>query len=42
MTLNNYFAHWLKEVDIRRYRDDIRILLTKMEPSIFTDTQTCS
>ena len=24
--VNNFFAHWLKEVDIKRYPDDIRIL----------------
>ena len=25
---NNFFACWLKEIDIRRYRDDVRILPT--------------
>ena len=26
--VNNLFAHWLKEVDIKRYPDDVRILPT--------------
>ena len=26
--VNKFFAHWLKEVDIKRYPDDIRILPT--------------
>ena len=26
VTVNNFFACWLKEVDIRRYPDDVRIL----------------
>ena len=26
--VNNFFAHWLKEVDIKRYPDDICILPT--------------
>ena len=26
--VNNFFTHWLKEVDIKRYPDDIRILPT--------------
>ena len=26
ITVNNFFAHWLKEVDIKRCTDDIRIL----------------
>ena len=28
ITVNNFFAHWLKEVDIKRYPDDIPILPT--------------
>ena len=28
VTVNNFFACWLKEIDIRRYRDDVRILPT--------------
>ena len=27
ITINNFFAHWLKEVDIKRYPDNIRTLL---------------
>ena len=26
--VNNFFACWLKEIDIRRYPDDVRILPT--------------
>ena len=29
ITVNNSFAHWLKEVDIKIYGDDIPILLLK-------------
>ena len=28
VTVNNFFARWLKEIDIRRYPDDARILPT--------------
>ena len=28
MTLNNFFVHFIKEIDIRRYDDDIRMLPT--------------
>ena len=28
ITVNNFFAHWLKEVNIKCYPDDIRILPT--------------
>ena len=28
LMLNNFFARWLKEIDIRRYPDDVRILPT--------------
>ena len=28
MTLNNFFVHFVKEIDIRRYDDDIRMLPT--------------
>ena len=27
ITVNNFFAHWIKELDIKRYGDDIPILL---------------
>ena len=26
IAVNNFFAHWLKEVDIKRYDDDSKIL----------------
>ena len=26
MTVNNFFAHWIKEIDIKRYGDEIPIL----------------
>ena len=26
MTVNNFFYHWLKEIDNKRYPDDVRIL----------------
>ena len=26
ITVNNFFAHWIKEIDIKRYCDDISIL----------------
>ena len=26
ITINNFFAHWIKEIDIKRYADDIPIL----------------
>ena len=26
--VNNFFAYWIKEVDIKRYRDDLQILPT--------------
>ena len=30
ITVNNFFKHWIKEIDIKRYGDDIPILsLTK-------------
>ena len=28
VTVNNFFAHWLKETDITHYPDDVRILPT--------------
>ena len=34
-TVNNFFAHWLKEVDIKRYPDDIRILPTNNTVDIY-------
>ena len=26
MTINNFFAHWIKEIDIKQYGDEISIL----------------
>ena len=26
MTVNNFFAHWIREIDIKRYGDKIPIL----------------
>ena len=28
ITVNNFFGHWITDIDIRRYPDDTRILLT--------------
>ena len=28
ITVNNFFCHWLKEINARRYPDDLRILPT--------------
>ena len=33
--VNNFFAHWLKEVNIKRYPDDIRILPTNYTVDIY-------
>ena len=35
ITVNNFFAHWPKEVDIKRYPDDIRILPTNNTVDIY-------
>ena len=35
ITVNNFFAHWLKEVNIKRYPDDIRILPTNNTVDIY-------
>lgn len=35
MTVNSFFAHWLKEIDIRRYGGDICILPTNRTVDIF-------
>ena len=26
ITMNNFFAHWIKEIDTKRYGDDLQIL----------------
>ena len=28
ITVNNFFCHWIKEIDTRRYPDEVRILPT--------------
>ena len=28
ITVNNFFCHWLKEINARRYPDDLRVLPT--------------
>ena len=35
ITVNNFFAHWLKEVDVKLYPDDIRILPTNNTVDIY-------
>ena len=35
VTVNNFFARCLKEIDIRRYPDDVRILLTNNTVEVF-------
>ena len=35
ITVNNFFAHWLKEVDIKRYPGDIHILPTNNTVGIY-------
>ena len=33
--VNNFFVHWLKEIDIRRYADDVRILPTNNTVKVY-------
>ena len=33
--VNNSFVHWLKEIDIRRYPDDVRILPTNNTVKVY-------
>ena len=35
ITVNNFFCHWLKEIDARRYPDDVRILPTNNTVKIY-------
>ena len=35
LMLNNFFARWLKEIDIRRYPDDVRILPTNNTVEVY-------
>ena len=38
-TVNNFFAHWPKEVDIKRYPNDTRILPTNNIVDIYRDLE---
>ena len=38
ITVNNFFCHWLKEIDARRYSDDVRILPTNDTDEIYQYT----
>ena len=35
MTVNNFFCHWLKEIDVKRYPDEVRILPTNNTVEIY-------
>ena len=35
ITVNNFFCHWLKEIDARRYPDDVGILPTNKTVEIY-------
>ena len=35
ITVNNFFGHWFTDIDIRRYPDDMRILLTNNSVDIY-------
>ena len=35
ITLNDFFGHWPKEIDARRYPDDVRILPTNNKVEIY-------
>ena len=35
ITVNNFFGHWFTDIDIRRYPDDTRILLTNNNVDIY-------
>ena len=41
ITLNNFFVHFRKEIDIRRYDDDIRILPTNNTVDIYRYSEAC-
>ena len=41
MTLNNFFVHFIKEIDIRRYDNDIRILPTNNTVDIYRYSDAC-
>ena len=35
ITVNNFFSRWLKEIYIRRYPDDVRILATNNTVEVY-------
>ena len=35
ITVNNFFGHWIKDIDIRRYPDDTRILPTNTNVDVY-------
>ena len=35
ITVNNFFAHWFTDIDVRRYPDDTRILPTNNSVDIY-------
>ena len=35
ITVNNFFGHWIKDIDIRRYPDDTRILPTNNNVDVY-------
>lgn len=35
ITVNNFFGHWTKDIDIRRYPDNTRILPTNNNVDIY-------
>ena len=35
VTVNNFFARWLKQIDIRSYPDDVRILRTNNTVKVY-------
>ena len=41
ITVNNFFAHWIKEIDIKRYGDDISILPLTNTVEIYKYSMQC-
>ena len=35
ITVNNFLAHWIKEIDIKCYGDDLQMLLTNNPTDIY-------
>ena len=40
ITGNNFFIHWIKEIDIKCYRDDLQILQTNNATDIYRYSDT--